>query len=134
MILKEDTFIQYNWEDKTVLIVEDDISSIFYLKEILADTSVKIVVVNDGQSALDTCLENNNIDIVLMDIQIPILDGYSTTRKIKEMKPALPVIAQTAYALLEDKHLCFEAGCDGYIAKPIEAGSLLKKMSEFIDK
>ncbi len=115
------------------MIVEDDISSIFYIKEVLADTNAELIIAKDGESAINECKMSEDINLVLMDIQLPVLDGYTTTTRIKEFKPDLPVIAQTAYALIEDRHMCMEAGCDDYIAKPIEPFILLEKMSKFLD-
>lgn len=129
--MNEDYFGKYNWESKTILIVEDDISSIFYLREVLADTHVNILIVKDGEAAVNICTNDETIDLVLMDIQIPVLDGYNTTIKIKKSKPHLPVIAQTAYAMREDRKKCFDAGCDDYIAKPIEPFALLEKIDNY---
>jgi CheY-like chemotaxis protein len=130
--LNEDYFGKYNWEGKTILIVEDDISSIFYLREVLADTHANLIITKDGGAAVDICTHDPSIDIVLMDIQIPVLDGYNTTKKIKNAKPRLPVIAQTAYAMLEDRKKCFDAGCDDYISKPIEPFALLDKINIYL--
>jgi CheY-like chemotaxis protein len=80
------------------------------------------------------CLENNSIDVVLMDIQLPIMDGLEATRLIKKEKPTLPIIAQTANALADDKKIIFAAGCDDYIAKPISKSELLEKISLQLSK
>ena len=132
--MNKDYFEKYDWHGKIILIVEDDISSIFYLKEVLADTNAELIIVKDGKTAIHECRENDNIDLVLMDIQLPDLDGYQTTMRIKEIKPHLTVIAQTAYALVEDRYRCKDAGCDDYLAKPIEPSILLKKISKFLDE
>lgn len=130
--MNEDYFGKYSWENKTILIVEDDISSIFYLREVLADTHANVIIIKDGEAAVDICVHDDSIDLVLMDIQIPVLDGYNTTRKIKKAKPGLPVIAQTAYAMVEDRRKCLDAGCDDYIAKPVEPFALLDKINIFL--
>lgn len=131
--MNEDIFGKYEWEGKTILIVEDDISSTFYLKEILDETGVDLLFASDGGQAVKLVSEHPELDLVLMDIQIPILDGYATTIEIKKMKPELPVIAQTAYALLDDREKCMNAGCDGYLSKPIDPMKLLETLAPFID-
>jgi len=86
----------------------------------------------NGQEALDIVKNRNDIDLVLMDIQMPIMDGYETTRKIKEFNKDINIIAQTAYALPKDNIKCFEAGCDDYIAKPISLNDFLKKLDKYL--
>ena len=131
--MNEDYFGKYEWENKTILIVEDDVSSTFYLKEVLTDTGANLIFVIDGRSAIKACEENKSIDLVLMDIQLPVLDGYQATIEIKKIRPDLPVIAQTAYALIEERQRCYDVGCDDYIAKPIEPLRLLDKISTFLN-
>ena len=130
--MNEDYFGRYEWDNKTILIVEDDISSAFYLKEVLTDTNAELIFVKDGQSAINLCRDNKSIDLVLMDIQLPVIDGFDATIEIKKMRPDLPVIAQTAYALIEERQRCYEVGCDDYIAKPIEPLKLLDKIKNFM--
>ncbi len=131
--MNEDIFGKYEWEGKTILIVEDDISSTFYLKEILDETGADLLFASDGGQAVKLVSEHPELNLVLMDIQIPILDGYATTIEIKRMNPELPVIAQTAYALVDDREKCMNAGCDGYLAKPIDPMKLLETLSPYID-
>jgi len=123
----------YEWQNKTILIVEDDLSSAFYLKEVLDDTGVNLLFATDGNQAIELVREHPEIDLVLMDIQMPILNGYEATKKIKHFRPKLAVIAQTAYAFTKDKDLCYEAGCDGYIAKPIQPKELLDHVAPYMD-
>lgn len=118
----------YNWEKKTVLIVEDDPATIFFLKEILSNTGITILIAETGESAISICKNNKKIDIVLMDMNLPGIDGYEATRKIKKNCTNLPVLAQTAHALIEDLEKCKNCGCDGYVAKPINIFELLAKM------
>jgi two-component system cell cycle response regulator DivK len=127
--MNEDYFGKYEWNDKTILIVEDDISSSFFLKEILAETGAYLLFASDGRKAVEMCLEHPETDLVLMDIQLPFMNGYDTTREIRKIYPDLPVMAQTAYAFQSDMAKCFEAGCIDYIAKPINSSSLLDKIA-----
>lgn len=121
----------YNWYDKTILIVEDERSSFLFLKAVLAKTNVKILWKTDGKDAVEIC-KNENIDLVLMDIHLPGINGFDATRQIKKMNKNLPVIAQTAYALIGEKEKCLNAGCDGYISKPIETLELLQIINKYI--
>jgi CheY-like chemotaxis protein len=80
--------------------------------------------------AVEICRNQPDIQMVFMDIKMPFMNGLDATKKIKEINPDLPVIAQTAYAMNEDKSKAFEAGCDGYISKPIKKAELIA----FIDR
>jgi len=119
----------YNWENYTILIVEDARISYELLVKFLEATKVKILHASDGEQAVNICLDNTKIDAVLMDIQLPVMDGLEATRLIKKEKPSLPIIAQTANALTDDQKIIFAAGCDDYIAKPISRNDLLRKIS-----
>lgn len=121
-----------DWSDKTVLIAEDVNDNFLFLKTYLRKTKINVLWAKDGQEAIDICLKNNDIDIVLMDIRMPNVDGYEATSEIKKNKPKLPVIAQTAYALNSDYQRVFDSGCDDYITKPILGASLLDKMAVFL--
>lgn len=122
----------YDWSDKTVLIAEDVDDNYLFLKTFLRKTKINVLWAKDGKETIDICRENKNIDIVLMDIRMPFVDGYEATRKIKEFSPHLPIIAQTAYALNSDYQKVFDAGCDEYITKPILGKILFQKMKKFL--
>ena len=124
----------YTWEDKVVLIVEDDFSSQMLLKAILSRTGAKVIVTNDGESAISLMQKNQDIDIVLMDIRLQGLDGLQTTQQLKKIRPNTPVIAQTACAILGDMEKCLDAGCSAYIPKPIETNSLLETMDYYFKR
>ena len=113
---------------KKILIVEDDQSSRLYLNKILERAGVVIMNAGDGQEAVDAAINNPDIDIILMDIQLPVLDGYSALIKIREVRKDIVVIAQTAYGLLGDKENILNAGFDDYIIKPILSQSLIDKL------
>jgi PAS domain S-box-containing protein len=115
----------YNWDNKTVLIVEDNSSSLLLLKSYLSKTNINVLHAKDGLESVELCKVKPEIDLVLMDIQLPNMNGYEATEKIKKFRPDLKIIAQTAYAMAEDKEKAFEAGCDDYIAKPIDKDDLL---------
>ena len=122
----------FDWSEKTVLIAEDVDDNYLFLKTLIRKTKIKDIWAKDGKEAIEICKNDDTIDIVLMDIRMPFIDGYEATRKIKEFRPKLPIIAQTAYALNSDYQKVFDAGCDEYITKPILGKILFQKMSKFI--
>ncbi len=131
--IKTDIKTLFNWKEKTILIVEDDASNLFILKAYLQKTGVNIVCAEDGKSAVDMCLENKNIDLVLMDIKLPEMNGYDATMLIKQHRKDLPIIAQTAYAMVEEMEKCQEAGCDDFISKPIYRDKLFSVINKYFD-
>jgi len=122
----------YDWSDKTVLIAEDVDDNFLSLKTFLRKTKIKVLWARDGREAIDICKKDDSIDIILMDIRMPFLDGYEATRQIKTFRPELPIIAQTAYALNSDYQKVYDAGCDEYITKPILGKILFQKMAKFL--
>ena len=120
------------FKGKTILIVEDDLYSSLMLKEMLKATKVTVMKAIDGKQAVQLCKENTQIDIVLMDVQLPILDGLSATEKIIKFRPNLPIIAQTANAMRNDKSRALKAGCVDYISKPINQKELINKIAKQI--
>lgn len=123
---------EYNWSDKTILIVEDDLMGCEYLKEIMEPTNVKILLVENGLEAINIVKSNKAINLVLMDLRIPKMDGYTATTEIKKLYPELPVIAQTANALPEDRIRAEKAGCDDFITKPIKRQEFLLTVNRYI--
>ena len=113
---------------RKILIVEDDSSSRLYLNKILEKYGVIILNAGDGSEAFDIVMNNPDLDIVLMDIQLPGMDGYDTTIKIREVKPEIIIIAQTAYGLLTEREKIIEAGFNDFIIKPILSKNLIEKL------
>jgi signal transduction histidine kinase/DNA-binding response OmpR family regulator len=114
-------------KDKTVLIADDDIRNIYSLTKALETYNMKVVSAVDGKDALKQLQENPEVDIVLMDMMMPEMDGYESTKRIKA-NPAfskLPVIAVTAKAMTGDREKCIEAGASDYISKPVDIDQLL---------
>lgn len=124
---------KYNWDDKNVMIVEDDEMSYIYLKEVLKSTNINIIHAKSGIEAVEMTRDNPDIDIILMDIKLPEMDGYEATRRIKQIRESLPVIAQTAYAMADDMQKSLQVGCDDYISKPINRRRLLQTMDLFFN-
>ena len=131
-VINEDSICSFDWHDKTILIVEDDKQSYHFLQELLKRTGVNIKRASNGSEAIDICRNDQSLDIVLMDIQMPKMNGYDATREIKKIRKDLPVIAQTAYAMAGDREKSIQAGCDDYITKPLSIESLLPKINQFM--
>ncbi len=115
---------------RTVLVVDDDMRNIFALSKILREKGLNVVMAQDGHKALRQIDENAAIEIVLMDIMMPGMDGYETMREIRT-RPAhakLPIIAVTAKAMSGDRDKCLDAGANDYLAKPIDIDKLLSMM------
>lgn len=122
----------YNWSSITILIAEDVESNYLFLEEVIKKTGAKIMWAINGEEAIEI-YKNNKIDLILMDIQMPVMNGFEATRKIKKMNPSIPIISQTAYAMSEDKEKSLEAGCDNYISKPIPSKKLLELISQYVN-
>ncbi len=121
-----------NWEDKVIVIAEDEQINYLFLKAVLKPTKAKIIWTKTGRETIDIC-NSEKVDIVLMDIKMPDLNGLEATTAIKKDYPELPIIAQTAYAMEEDEAASREAGCDDYISKPIRPENLMMMISRFLD-
>ena len=122
----------YDWHDYTALIVEDDLINFKVIEAMLRKTHVNIIHADTGFKAIEKINLNKHIDIVLMDVHLPEMNGIEATSRILEINPALPIIAQTANAFSDDKDKCIEAGCVDYISKPIIMDALFGKMAKFL--
>ncbi len=122
----------YNWEDFTVLIVEDDNINFKVIEAMLRGTKIKVIHADNGLKAIDKARTIPHIDLVLMDVHLPELSGLEATKIIQGINPGLPIIAQTANAMSEDKDKCIEAGCIDYISKPIDMIELFSKMAKYL--
>lgn len=132
--IKSETKLQNKTYNMMVLIVEDDEVNYLFLETILAKNGISAIRAINGIEAVEICNTNPDIQLVLMDIKLPFMNGYEATRRIKEQKPGIPIIAQTAYAMHEDREKAYEAGCDGYISKPIITSELIKIIDEYSRK
>lgn len=113
---------------KKILIVEDDASSRLYLNKILEKTGAVLFNACNGSEAVEMAAADQSIDIILMDIQLPVIDGYEAARRIREILRDITIIAQTAYSLSGDREKIMAAGFDEYIVKPIFAKQLIEKL------
>ncbi len=124
----------YKWDDKLILVVEDDETNFKYIEAALKPTKVKILHTISGNKAIELSLRNPTINLVLMDLRLPDINGLEATQSIKKMRDNLPIIAQTANAFREDRNRSIEAGCDDFIAKPFEENNLLATINKYLKK
>ncbi len=117
-------------QSMSVLIAEDDESSLFYLTTLLKKANLSILFASNGKEAVEFCMGHPEIDLVLMDIRMPLMDGLEATRKIRMFRKELPIIAVTAFTLNGAEKVAKEAGCDDYLAKPLDKSSLFEKMGQ----
>ena len=115
---------------KTILIAEDEYSNFVYLSELLEFSGIEILYAENGKQAVDLCKTNNSIGLIFMDIKMPVMDGYTAAKLIREFRPDLTIIAQTAYALQSEIDQ-FIAAFDDYITKPINKNQLADKLRLF---
>jgi CheY-like chemotaxis protein len=115
-----------------ILIAEDVESNFLYLKAVLSKLNATVFWAKNGVEAIDLCTAENAIDLVLMDLQMPEMNGYEATQILKKKYPNLPIVAQTAFAMSDDREKAIDAGCDDYLAKPIKSKDLLSVVGKYI--
>jgi CheY-like chemotaxis protein len=123
--------MDYTWKNHTVLIAEDDPLNFRYVELLLSRrTGINIIWAKDGQEAVDICMNTDAVDIVLLDLQLPKLDGLHSLKRIKDWNPYLPVIIQTANSWNNEEENCTLAGCDGFFNKPLDMDQVLTAMNK----
>lgn len=127
------TEMEYEWKEKLILVAEDVPTNYLLIKKSLRKTNVNLLWAKNGKETVEMVRDNPTIDLVLMDIRMPILNGLDATKQIKELRPDLPVIAQTAYAMDGDKENSLAAGCDDYISKPINLKLFIELIAKYLD-
>ena len=123
-----------NWEDKTILIVEDDHINYQLLEVVLKRTGVNLLHAVTGMDAVRFCEDQQHIDLVLMDVQLPEMNGFEAIKLIKQSHPEIPIIVQTANSMNEEKHRADEAGCQGFMTKPISLNKFMSEVDKFMQK
>ena len=121
-------------ERKKILVVDDNEKNRYLIAFILEKNGFEAVTANDGFEGVETA-RKQRVDLVIMDIKMPKMDGYETTREIKKLEgyQSVPIIALTSYAMAEDKKKALEAGCDGYIAKPINPETFMDEIRKYLE-
>jgi len=116
----------------TVLVAEDEEINYLYIEEALSGMDLNIMHAKNGMEAVEFCKEHPEIKLVLMDIKMPLMNGYKTTEMIKEFCPNLPIVAQTAFAMQEDKEKILRSGFDGYLAKPLKIKEIIEIVQKYL--
>ena len=122
----------FDWSGRTILIVEDTDTSVMYYRAALRKTNVNLICVENGEEAVNMVQNGEKIDLILMDINMPVMNGIEATGKIKEIKPEIPIIVQTAYVLNDERIRSFDAGCDGFMAKPVKINQLFTTLQSLL--
>ncbi|MEX1183918.1 MAG: response regulator [Gemmatimonadota bacterium] len=118
---------------KTILLVEDNEDNLVVYRTILEHVGFRVFEARDGEEGVSRA-QKELPDLILMDISIPKMDGWEATQRLKadESTRAIPIIALTAHALEEDRQKAIQAGCDGYLAKPVEPRRVVQEVERFI--
>ena len=124
----------YNWQDKTILVAEDEPANFIYIEEVLKITNAKILKAINGLEAVEIVKKNKNIDVIIMDIKMPEMDGYEATRHIKKLNENIPVISQSAYAMPSDIDKGLKSGMNDYLIKPVKPKVLLSILNKYLTK
>jgi len=123
---------EYDFSDKLVLIVEDEDYNSELLRFYLKETSARLLFAKDGKIAVDLCRSNPSIDIIIMDIQLPVMNGLDATMEIRKFRKNMPIIALSAYVYEYDKKKYFDAGINDFLAKPVKSEKLKEIMSKYL--
>jgi len=130
-IIKPIGDINIDWKDKLIYVAEDELSNYLLLEAYLKTSKAQLEHFENGKDLIKA-VQKNKPDLILLDIKMPILNGYETVEILKKKYPNIKVIAQTAYAMVEEKQRAMDAGCDDFVTKPIKKNILLYKMSRFL--
>lgn len=120
----------FNFANKVILIVDDEDVNAMFLEAVFQETGAQTIFAKNGIQAVDLLKSINKIDLVLMDLKMPLMNGIAATKEIRKFNKSVPIIAQTALASEEDKNECLSAGCNNVILKPIEVLELMQMVSE----
>ncbi len=118
---------------KTILVVDDTPTNFMLIKTALRSILLKKKKKKNGLEAIEICDTDPNIELVLMDIRMPVMDGYEASERIRKIRPDLPIIAQTSYAMQGDKEQSLMAGCTDYISKPLNLDNLKAIITKYLN-
>ena len=121
-------------QGRTLLLVDDDLRNTFALSKLLKQHDMNVVIADNGQMALEKLRDNKSIELIIMDIMMPVMDGYEAMRAIRSQRSLreVPIIALTAHALASDQARARKIGCDDYDTKPVDLPRLLEKISRLL--
>jgi CheY-like chemotaxis protein len=122
--------------DRTILLVDDDMRNLFALSKVLSEKGMNVLKAEDGKKAMAVLEERPDVDLVLLDIMMPVMDGYQTAREIRRQPRFhdLPIIALTAKAMKDDRDKCIAAGASDYLSKPVDVERLLSMLRVWLYK
>ncbi len=123
----------FDWKGKTLLLVEDEEVNFMYITELFITTGITIIRTTTAEEAIRICKTEQHIDLILMDMRLPEMNGFDATRIIKNIRQNTPIIAQTAYAMENERKDCISAGCDQYFTKPFDQNLLFDVMQEYLE-
>ncbi|MDA3893209.1 MAG: response regulator [Salinivirgaceae bacterium] len=122
----------FDWNSKTILIAEDEPANFLFIEKIINPSQATIIRAETGEEAIEILKQNPQIDLVLMDIYMPGMDGFETTEIIRQLRPGLPVVAQTFYENQIEKQKVISAKFDDFISKPININKLLVILEKYL--
>lgn len=131
-ISSDNTFRFPNWSEKTFLVAEDIHTNFLLIEAMLEATHAKLIWARDGKEAFEIYSTTPNIDLTLMDINMPLMNGLEATREIINKNPGAIIIAQTAYYYIHNKSEAIKAGCSGFLTKPLRRKELIDSINSFI--
>ncbi len=123
-----------DWQKKNILIVEDDETNFIFLEECLSSTNAKLTRAQSGEEAMNYHESGKPVNLILMDIKLPGINGLEVTRRIHAVNPELPIIAQTAYAMEEEREKALQSGCNEVITKPIDIDRLFELLGKYLNQ
>jgi len=124
----------FDFGGRKILVVEDNLLSFNLMAAVLKQVKAEIVHAKNGREAIELCRQESDFSLVLMDMQMPEVDGLQATREIKQINPELPVVATTANAYDDKAIECQEAGCDAFLTKPLQFRQLFELMASYLDR
>ena len=122
-----------DWSDKVFLVVEDVASNFLYLDKLMKTTGVKLIWAEDGREAIEKYDAKPDVDLVIMDVNLPVINGLEVTRYIRTKDKNIPIVAQTAYARESDRKSCMDAGCNAFVTKPIRKKIFFETLARFLE-
>lgn len=124
--------LDYKWKGKTILVVEDTETTTKYFLAAFRKTEATLLWADNGKKAIEIVENVDKLDVILMDLHMPVMNGLEATRRINQMKPEIPIIVQTAYVLSGEEEKSMQAGADGFMSKPIRLMELMKTVDEYL--
>jgi CheY-like chemotaxis protein len=124
----------YLGPEKVILVVEDEINNFKLIKEILRKSHIELIYAENGIEAIECCKNRNDIDLILMDIMMPVMGGYEASAEIRKFYRNIPIVAQTAYVLDFDQQHALECGITDYISKPFKRTEFLHRVKNLISQ